>query len=315
MKHVAAFIIGTVLLTSSCAHKEMLPQKEEVESRVSEMTADTEIFTEEGLFPEGIEGPAVAPDGTIFLVNFGRLGTIGKVTPDGECSLFVELPNGSVANGIRFDSNEMMYLADWKNHNVLKLDPQTAEVSVYAHEPKMNQPNDVAIDSRDRIYCSDPNWGDETGNIWRVDTDGTVTLLEENMGTTNGIEVSPDDKYLYVNESVQKRVWRYDLAADGSVSNKKLIHEFPDHGLDGMRCDVNGNVWVTRYAGGKVVKMSPEGEILREVKLHGERPTNIAFGGPDGMTCYVTLQDKGNIETFRADAPGRAFALRQSRQK
>ena len=57
------------------------------------------------------------------------------------------------------------------------------------------------------------------------------------MGTTNGIEVSPDETKLYVNESVQKNIWVYDLDSDGNISNKKLFYSFEDYGLDGMRCD------------------------------------------------------------------------------
>ena len=83
----------------------------------------------------------------------------------------------------------------------LKVDMDTREIRVHAHEPTMNQPNDLAIGANDILYASDPNWAASTGQIWRVDTDGTVTLLETDMGTTNGIEVSPDEKVLYVNES------------------------------------------------------------------------------------------------------------------
>ena len=104
-----------------------------------------------------------------------------------------------------------MFIADYTNHNILKVDMSTKQLSVFAHEPLMNQPNDLAIDNMDRIYASDPNWKAGTGRIWRIDLDGKATLLEDNMGTTNGIEVSPDNKILYVNESVQKKVWAYDL--------------------------------------------------------------------------------------------------------
>ena len=85
-----------------------------------------------------------------------------------------------------------------------------------------------------------------TGRIWRIDTDGKMYLLEDNMGTTNGIEVSPDEKTLYVNESVQRKVWAYDLSDSGTISNKRLLIEFPDFGMDGMRCDVDGNLYISK---------------------------------------------------------------------
>jgi sugar lactone lactonase YvrE len=88
-----------------------------------------------------------------------------------------------------------------------------------------------------------------------------------------------------------------------------LFHQFEDFGMDGMRCDVDGNLYVTRHGKGTVAKLSPEGKLLLEVKLKGKKPSNIAFGGSDGKTAYITLQDRGYIETFRVENPGRSFRL------
>ena len=254
-----------------------------------------------------MEGPAVDKAGTLYAVNFARQGTIGQVTPTGQATVFVELPEGSIGNGIRFSKRGDMFIADYAKHNILKVDMTTKQVSVFAHESRMNQPNDIAIDSKDRLYASDPNWKDNTGNLWRIDLDGKVTLLEANMGTSNGVEVSPDNKTLYVNESAQRKVWAYDLSASGEISRKRLLIEFPDFGMDGMRCDVKGNLYIVRYGKGTVAKLSPAGKVVQEIKLIGQKPTNIAFGGKDGRTAYITLQDQGNIETFRVDAPGREW--------
>lgn len=268
-------------------------------------------FTPINGFTSGIEGPACDTDGNLYAVNFERQHTIAKVTPEGEASVFIELPNGSIGNGIRFDSHGFMYIADYTNHNVLKVDRQTREISVHAHEPKMNQPNDLAISANDILYASDPNWGESTGQLWRVDTNGEATLLEADMGTTNGIEVSPNEKVLYVNESAQRNIWAYDLSLEGNISNKRLLIQFPDFNMDGMRCDIDGNLYVTRHGKGTVAKLSPEGEVLLEVELTGKLCTNIAFGGDDGRICYVTLADRGNVEVFRADRPGRSWQLFQ----
>ena len=268
-------------------------------------------FTPVNGFTSGIEGPACDANGNLYAVNFERQHTIGKVTPDGEASIFVELPDGSIGNGIRFNSEGFMFIADYTNHNVLKVDMETRKISVHAHEPTMNQPNDLAIGANDIIYASDPNWGASTGQLWRVDTDGKVTLLETDMGTTNGIEVSPNEKILYVNESVQRNIWAYDLSSGGEISNKRLLIQFPDFNMDGMRCDIEGNLYVTRHGKGTVAKLSPEGDVLLEVELTGKLCTNIAFGGSDGRTCYVTMADRGNVEVFRADLPGRSWKLFQ----
>jgi sugar lactone lactonase YvrE len=77
--------------------------------------------------------------------------------------------------------------------------------------------------------------------------------------------------------------------------------------MDGMRCDVDGNLYVTRHGKGTVAKLSPDGALLLEVQMKGKKPSNIAFGGKDGKTAYVTLQDRGFIETFRVEKAGRSF--------
>jgi len=276
---------------------------------MNEKLFNSQTFTEPSGFTSGIEGPACDAEGNLYAVNYARQHTIGKVTSEGECSVFVELPNGSIGNGIRFNRAGCMLIADYTNHNILKVDMNTRKIDVYAHEPTMNQPNDIAIGANDILYASDPSWANSTGQIWRIDTDGTVTLLEANMGTTNGIEVSPDEKRLYVNESVQRNIWVYALSPEGEISNKRLLIQFPDFGMDGMRCDVEGNLYVTRHGKGTVAKISPQGEVLLEVQLTGKLCTNVAFGGPDGRTCYVTVADNGNIECFRTDLPGRSWQL------
>lgn len=274
--------------------------------------AQTTDYVADNVFTQGIEGPAVDAQGNLYAVSFGKDGTIGIIDKKDNAQLFVTLPEGSTGNGIRFDRGGLMYVADYSGHNVLKIDPKTKAVSVYAHSDKMNQPNDIAIAKSGVIYASDPNWKENTGNLWMVATDGTVTLLEANMGTTNGVEVSTDEKHLYVNESVQRNVWKYDIdKATGAVKNKRLLIRFPDNGLDGMRCDVDGNLYIARYAAGEVTVVSPQGTVIERIKLKGQKPTNIAFGGADGKTVYVTLQDRGAIETFRSDRAGREWLLQQ----
>jgi len=264
-------------------------------------------FTAENLFSENIEGPAFDASGNLYVVNFQRDGTIGKVNADGSCELFVELPKGSIANSIQFNSKGEMLLADFPKHNILKVDIQTKKVSIFCHDDRFNQPNDLCINAKNQIFASDPKWSDGTGQLWRIQPNGQPVLLESGMGTTNGIELSPDEKRLYVNESVQRKVWQYDVDEAGNVSNKRLLIEFPDHGFDGMKCDRAGNLYITRWGKGTVVVVSPEGKLLREVVLKGKKCSNLVFGGPDGRTVFVTLQDRKGMEMFRSDTPGKKY--------
>lgn len=300
-------LLLSLFLLSSCKPSKM-EQKEAEEKMIYYQASD---FTPENEFTSGIEGPATDAEGNIYVVNFGEKGTIGKVTPEGKSSLFVKLPEGSTGNGIRLNHTGNLMVADYTGHNVLEVDVSSKEISVFAHQDSMNQPNDVAIMKNGILFCSDPNWGASTGNLWRANLGGSFSLLEKGMGTTNGVEVSPDEKTLYVNESVQRNVWAYDLSPEGEISNKRLLIQFPDHGMDGMRCDEKGNLYITRYGKGTVAIVSPSGELIREVEMKGKKTSNIAFGGSDGKTAYVTLQDRGCLESFRVEHPGREWSWRK----
>ncbi|MDA0194491.1 MAG: SMP-30/gluconolactonase/LRE family protein [Bacteroidetes bacterium] len=299
--HGFLLVAGCFGLLSACSSAE----KKEVESESFDLK--THDLAKVADRPNGLEGPAVW-DGILYFVNADRNGNICRLDlSTNEFSVLVEsLPNGSFGNGIRFNKAGEMFVADYTNHNVLKVDPANGNVSVYAHEDGMNQPNDLAISSNGTLFASDPNWGEGTGNIWRIDTDGSVNLLESGMGTTNGIEVAPGDKIMYVAESVQRNVWAYDLSPEGAISNKRLHIKFEYFGMDGMRCDEKGNLYITRHGKGVIAMVSPAGELIREIQTTGKKTSNIAFGGKDGKTGYITLQDRGYIEAFEVPYKGKS---------
>jgi gluconolactonase len=265
-------------------------------------------LTPAGSFTDAIEGPAVDAEGSIYAVSYaGDKQHIGKVTAAGAHELFLKLPGASTGNGIRFDPEGNLLVADYVEHKVLRIHPETRAVTVLAHEPSMNQPNDLARHPGGWLYASDPNWKAGTGQLWRITMKGEVTRVAADMGTTNGIDVSPDGKRLYVNESKQRKVWVFSIEADGSLKEKRLLKEFTDFGFDGMRCDAGGALYITRHGKGTVVKLSPAGEVLREIAVGGSNPSNLCFGGPDGRTVYVTEMERGRLMQFRVDHPGREW--------
>jgi len=264
-------------------------------------------LTKENLFTTNCEGPAVDQKGNLFVVNFQKDGTIGQVSANGNVKLFVALPTGSIGNAIQFDRQGNMLVADFSGHNILKVNTQTKNISVWVHNESFNQPNDLCINKKGQVFASDPNWKNSTGKIWRIEPDGNSFLLQDDMGTTNGIELSPEEKILYVNESVQRTIWAFDVDEQGNLSNKRKFVEFPDFGLDGMKCDKAGNLLVTRYDKGAVAVFSPKGQLIREVNTKGKKTSNICFGGKDGKTCYVTLQDRKCVETFRHETAGKFY--------
>jgi sugar lactone lactonase YvrE len=267
----------------------------------------SEDLTAENLFSVNIEGPAFDKNGQLYVVNYLRDGTIGKVADDGTCSMFIELPAGSIANCIQFDSKGNMLLPDFTGHNILHVDMQTEKVSVFCHEPRMYSPNDLCLNRQGQLFASDPDWKTSVGQLWRIDPDGNPILLETNMGTTNGIELSPDEKTLYVNESIQLSIWKYNVDEKGNISNKTLFYKFDDYGLDGMKCDKKGNLYITRWGKGTIAVLSPEGKFIREIPLKGKKCSNLVFGGKKGTTMFVTLQDRKCMEKVENDIPGKRY--------
>ncbi len=268
-----------------------------------------------GEYTFNIEGPAVDRQGNLYVVNFGRPGTIGEL-PSGasRSQLFAVLPEGSVGNAIRFDRDGRMFVADYKKHNIFRVSAGGKEVETYFHSDDFNQPNDLTVATDGTIYASDPNWKRHDGQIWRVRKapDGTVVgekmTAGRKMSTTNGIDLSPDGKTLYVGESDTREIWAYRIDGAGLVA-ARLVKRFDDFDIDGLRTDVTGNLLVARILKGTIAVLTPEGRLKREITLTAKEPTNLAFGGADGKTVFVTQRKGGFIELFRTDHPGREFCL------
>ena len=176
-------------------------------------------LTTENVFTSGIEGPQCDALGNVLAVNFEKNGTVGLVRPNGQVELFVALPEGSVGNSIILDASGDLLIADYTAHNILKVNYQTRSVSIFCHNPEFNQPNDLAINRVGQLFASDPNWKEGTGRLWRIDPGGSSVLLADSIGTTNGIALSPDERILYVNESVQRKIWAYDIDKDGGMAD------------------------------------------------------------------------------------------------
>jgi sugar lactone lactonase YvrE len=278
---------------------------------------ESQQVTPSGEYTSGIEGPAVDAGGTLYVVNFQRQGTIGKLSPGATRSeLFAALPAGSIGNGIRFDRDGRMYVADFKKHNVFVFERGQAVPRIYFHSARFNQPNDLAVAADGTLYASDPNFSRGTGQVWRItrapDGNGRGEMMssERRMGITNGLDLSPDGATLYVSEPNTREVWAYRLEGT-KLAAPSLVKKFEGSELDGLRTDVDGRVFVTRPLNGTVAVLAPDGTLVREVLLRGKEPTNLTFGGPDGKTVFVTQREGRFIEAFNVDRPGREPCLQR----
>ncbi|MBI3822529.1 MAG: SMP-30/gluconolactonase/LRE family protein, partial [Planctomycetes bacterium] len=205
---------------------------------------------------------------------------------------------------------------------------------------RYNNPNDLTIDSKGRIYFSDPRYGsrdgmeilDEKGRtiegVYRIDLDKKVTrIIGRELDRPNGILVSPDDKYLFVadnnNSSLKgaRKLWRFNLKQDGTVdfASKKMLYDWGlGRGPDGLKQDREGRLYVagglnkpsppfepaTDKKGGIYV-LTPEGKLLTFLNVPRDEVTNCAFGGADLKTLYIT--GGGTLFSIRTTTPGRVL--------
>ncbi|KAK9696155.1 hypothetical protein K7432_012609 [Basidiobolus ranarum] len=308
------------------------------------------ITAENSKFGPFIEGTSVDREGNVYAVNYGNnstLPTLGRVTP--KQSLFYEDTQtpGTAFNGIRFGIKEshhhhhhkVAYVADYINHRVVKVTVDSHGKTVgktHCSNPKFIQPNDITLARNGRMYLSGMKFHQNTqigdGDIWVCAKEGKTKRLDV-LGRTNGIELSPNDKYLYVSEAIDRdsitvsnKIWRYKVhKATGEISHKTLFFDFAtvntaDLNIDGIRSDIRGNLFVVRHGGQEVLKISPKGEILASIKLSFTFPTNIELAGKHGTTlhivgrCGINTPDGegvGCVDTWENDVPGRAWSLLQ----
>lgn len=162
---------------------------------------------------------------------------------------------------------------------------------------RLNSPNDVVIGPDNALYFTDPTLDLPQGQkqeipfqgVYRLDRNGEVRLLTKDLTQPNGLAFSPDGKRFYVDDSEQRNIRVYDVAADGSLQNGRIFAEEPgsgDEGVpDGMKLDVKGNIYVTGPKG--IWVWDPQGHHLGTIVLP-EQPANLAWGDKDYRTLYIT---------------------------
>ena len=164
-----------------------------------------------------------------------------------------------------------------------------------------NRGNDGACDAMGRFWFGTMmnNVGDlgadlpitaDTGLLYRVDADGTATIMERNIGVSNGPCWSPDNRIFYFTDSRNQVIWAYDFdLAAGTISNRRVFNDSRDHGYpDGATVDAEGFLWSARWEGACVLRIDPKGRIDRIVPMPARRVTNVCFGGAKLGTLYVT---------------------------
>lgn len=212
------------------------------------------------------------------------------------------------SNGLTLDAQGRLILCQHGDRRVARLaaDGKSFETVVDKFEGKrFSSPNDLCYDKAGNLFFTDPPYGlpsdtkQETDfhGIYRLGTDGKVTVIGRDMSRPNGVALSPDERTLYIGSTEGKEPWvkAYALNADGTVASSRIFFDGSAlmkagrrGGFDGLKVDAAGNVWATGPGG--VVIVSPEGKHLGSI-LTGRATANCAFGDADHQTFYITADE------------------------
>ncbi len=227
-------------------------------------------------------------------------------------------PTGK-ANGLTLDAENRILVAGWGSRTVWRWEKDGSKTTLASHweGKKLNTPNDIVVKSDGTIWWTDPTGalfipgmcGDDVQQYldfigcFRVNPDGTgMALVTDKVASPNGLCFSPDESLLYINDTANRNIQVYDVGPDNNLGNMRIFYTdtYMEPGVpDGMKVDVEGNVYCTASAGIHVI--SPEGKLLGRIKVP-EHVANMAWGDEDFRTLYICAREV--VYRVRLGIPG-----------
>ena len=224
------------------------------------------------------------------------------------------------ANGMALDLENRLVVAGWAGRTIFRFekDGSIKTLASRYQGKKLNSPNDIVVRADGSLYFTDSPGGlvnvgmvgddlqkylDIQG-VFRISPDGELSLTTADFFYPNGLCFSPDESLLYVNDSKEKLIRVYDMKPDGSVGPGRLFHRYTgtERGVpDGIKVDIEGNVYCTGPGGAIYIHDKNDGKILARLKMPGH-PTNFGWGDDDWRTLYVTML--GSVVRLRLNIPG-----------
>jgi len=283
------------------------------------------------------EGPSWSPSTqTLYVVSAANVNRYRPSEPNAKIEAFRTDAPG--ANGSIVDSQGRVVVCEAGARRVTRTE-KDGSLTVLASEfegHKFNSPNDLAIDSKGRIYFTDPRYGSRDGmemrdsdgklveGVYRIDAPGKIVrVLTHEVDRPNGILIANGGKQIYIADNNNgnggtRKLFRFALRADGSIdgASRKLVFDWKNaRGPDGLKTDRRGRLFVaaglnqpSRYEStdefrGGIYILSPKGELLEFVPIPKDEVTNCAFGDRDLKTLYITAGDQ--LWKVRTKSPGR----------
>lgn len=317
MLGLIAFVGGSLTITFAQA------QETVVQAIPGVVAAGAKIeLIKEGF--KGTEGPIALPDGSLAFTET-QASRITRIAADGSTSIFLDNSNG--ANGLGFNAKGELISVQVDDTRVGIVYPQGHErtlASSYEGLP-FGRPNDLVVDKRGGVYFTDsginvaPNQPAPTKvfakpAVYHITPEGALKRLAADIERPNGIQLSPDEKVLYVANTLGEHVLAYDVAADGALGARRNFAKLAgwskndsgvwSSGADGLAVDENGRLYVASNAGIEV--FGPSGEPLGTIALP-KKPQNLAFAGGGKKSLYIVGRGAAyRILTQTAGYAGRA---------
>ncbi len=257
-----------------------------------------------------LEGPSFDREGNLYCTDI-PYGRVLRVTQDGTFSVVADYDGEP--NGLKIHLDGRIFIADQKQ-GLLVLAPGASKPEpflVRAQLERLKGPNDLVFASNGDLYFTDQGQTghqDPTGRLFRLRPDGHLDMLLRNVPSPNGLVLNLDETMVFLAVTRANAIWRVPLLRSGGVSKVgTFIQMSGGGGPDGMAIDEQGNIAVAHAGLGSVWLFSPQGEPLRRIVActGGRMTTNLAYGGPDRKTLFITESSSGSIITAQMDVPGR----------
>lgn len=255
-----------------------------------------------------LEGPSFDRDGNLYVTDI-PYGRIFRISPDGEWTLVADYDGWP--NGLKFHKDGRGFIADYKN-GIMVLDPVSGRVEpllTHIRSEGFKGVNDLVFDRNGVLYFTDQGqtgMHDPTGRVFRYDlSSGEIKCLVDTGPSPNGLVFNPEETLLFVGMTRGNAVWRIPVYPDGSTSKVGIFAQMAGGvgGADGLAADVDGNISVCDFANGCVWTFSKWGVPIYRIEActEGRGTTNLAYGGPDGRSLFITESETNSI--LRAEMP------------
>ena len=268
---------------------------------------DVEVFAEGLEFPEG---PAFDRDGNLYVVELAG-ERVSRITPDGVRSTLCE--TGGVPNGSTIGPDGALWVTNNGGPDdpgwVERIDLATGTTEHVIEDPSFGGCNDLVFDAEGNLYFTDPHGSLRRnrlpGHVYCYSGGGELSRVATDYAFPNGIGISDDGRTLLVAETVSGIVWAHEIKSPGRLGERREYAHLPEgHLPDGFAFDAAGNLLVCGHFGGAISVFDAAGKRIDSIGPLDERVTNVAFGGPDFSTLYITESHFKRVSTFAWHTPG-----------